>query len=407
MATPSASPSLLILNAGSSSLKFAVFQVSADTLDRVLSGSISRIGQANSTLSVKATATSPASTAAVTTNDHAGCAELIFAELQKNLPDAVITAIGHRVVHGGPEFTAPQRVTPQILSALKQLSPFDPEHLPAEIALITAMQKRFPKVAQIACFDTAFHHDLPPVAQLLPIPRRYFAAGVRRYGFHGLSYEYLLGELTRLGELSATKGRVIFAHLGNGASLAAVRDGHCIDTSMGFTPAAGLVMGTRTGDLDPGLVAYLAKTEKMTAQQFNHLINHESGLRGVSETSSDMRELLAAEPADPRAAEAIALFCYQVKKWIGAYAAALGGLDALVFSGGIGEHCPAIRDRICDGLGFLGIEIDDAHNQKNAAVISLPAGRVVVRVIATDEELTIARHVRAVITPEASSIAPL
>jgi acetate kinase len=243
------------------------------------------------------------------------------------------------------------------------------------------------------CFDTAFHRTMPRVASLLPIPRRYEAAGVRRYGFHGLSYEFLMEELARLSDPAATKGRVILAHLGNGASLAAVRDGKSIDTSMGFTPTAGLVMSSRSGDLDPGLISYLARTEQMSATQFQEMVNHASGLLGVSEISSDLRDLLARESDDVRAAEAVALFCYQAKKWIGSFAAALGGLDTLVFAGGIGEHAPLIRGRICDELGFLGIELDEGRNMKNAPLISTNGGRVAVRVIPTDEELMIAKSV--------------
>jgi acetate kinase len=245
----------------------------------------------------------------------------------------------------------------------------------------------------VACFDTAFHHALPRVAQLLPIPRRYEALGVRRYGFHGLSYAFLMEELARQAGAEAAQGRVILAHLGNGASLAAVREGKPVDTSMGFTPAAGVPMSTRSGDLDPGLVWYLARTEEMDAQQFNDMVNSRSGLLGISETSSDMRDLLQREAQDVRAAEAVALFCYQVRKWTGAFAAALGGLDTLVFSGGIGENAPIVRARICAGLEFLGIELDEKRNAANEGVISAAAGRVAVRVIRTDEELTIARSV--------------
>jgi acetate kinase len=248
----------------------------------------------------------------------------------------------------------------------------------------------------VACFDTAFHRTMPRVASLLPIPRRYAAKGVERYGFHGLSYAYLMEELGRLDPAAAT-GRVILAHLGNGASLAAVLHGKSIDTSMGFTPTSGLVMSTRTGDLDPGLVYYLAHTERMTAAQFQQMVNHESGLLGVSGTSSDLRDLLAQEGGDVRAAEAVALFCYQAKKWIGSFAAALGGLDTLVFAGGIGENAPLIRARICDGLSFLGIELNQKRNAKNAALISPDAGRVKVRVMRTDEELMIARSVTRVL----------
>jgi acetate kinase len=245
----------------------------------------------------------------------------------------------------------------------------------------------------VACFDTAFHQTMPRVARLLPIPRRFDAKGVQRYGFHGLSYAYLMEELARLGDPAAKIGRVILAHLGNGASLAAVRDGKSIDTSMGFTPTAGLVMSTRSGDLDPGLAPYLARTEQMTTKQFYEMVNHESGLLGVSETSSDMRDLLDHETQDVRAAEAVALFCYQAKKWIGSFAAALGGLDTLVFAGGIGENAPPVRARICEGLNFLGIELNESRNADTAGVISTDASRVTVRVIRTDEELMIARSV--------------
>jgi acetate kinase len=244
---------------------------------------------------------------------------------------------------------------------------------------------------QVVCFDTAFHRSMPRVASQLPIPRRYAAKGVQRYGFHGLSYTFLMGELARLGDPAAARGRVILAHLGSGASLAAVRDGRCIDTSMGFTPTAGLVMGTRSGDLDPGLVSYLALTDAMSAAQFQTMVNHESGLLGISETSADVRDLLEREPSDPRAAEALALFCYQAKKWIGSFAAALGGVDTLVFAGGIGENAAPVRKRICDGLGFLGIEIDADANGRHAQRISTGTGSpVTVRVIRTDEESVIA-----------------
>jgi acetate kinase len=289
--------------------------------------------------------------------------------------------------------TEPEIVTPELLAELHRLSPYDPDHLPREIELIEAFRQRHPQLPQVACFDTAFHQTMPRVAKLLPIPRRFDARGIQRYGFHGLSYAYLMEELARLGDPAAKTGRVILAHLGNGASLAAVRDGKSIDTSMGFTPTAGLMMSTRSGDLDPGLAPYLARTEQMTTQQFYEMVNHKSGLLGVSETSSDMRDLLDHEKADVRAAEAVALFCYQAKKWIGAYAAALGGLDTLVFAGGIGENAAAVRARICENLSFLGIELDESRNAGSAAVISAAPSRVTVRVIRTDEELMIARSV--------------
>jgi acetate kinase len=265
--------------------------------------------------------------------------------------------------------------------------------LPGEIELIETFRQRHPKLSQVACFDTAFHQTMPRVAKLLPIPRRFDAKGIQRYGFHGLSYAYLMEELARLGDPAAKTGSVILAHLGNGASMAAVRDGKSMDTSMCFTPTAGLVMSTRSGDLDPGLAPYLARTEQMTTSQFYKMVNHESGLLGVSETSSDMRDLLNHEKKDVRAAEAVALFCYQAKKWIGAYAAALGGLDTLVFAGGIGENAPLVRTRICEGLSFLGIELNESRNKETAGIISTDASQVTVRVIRTDEELMIARSV--------------
>jgi acetate kinase len=244
----------------------------------------------------------------------------------------------------------------------------------------------------VLCFDTAFHHDMPRVAQILAIPRRYEAKGVRRLGFHGVSYSFLMRELIRLAGKEALASRVILAHLGSGASLAAVRNGKSIDTSMGFTPSAGLVMGTRCGDLDPGFNFYLARTEGADASQFQHMVDYESGLLGISEISSDMQDLLALESNDIRAKEAIEVFCYQTKKWIGSYSAALGGLDTLVFAGGIGENLPVIRSRICKGLEFLGVDIDEVLNKNNEGVISKKTGRVTVRVIRTDEEFMIAEQ---------------
>jgi len=325
--------------------------------------------------------------------DYTLAVEVLMDWIEERGDHEVLAAVGHRVVHGGSKYSEPQVITAEMIAELHRLSPFDPEHLPEEILLAEAFHHRFPGLAQVACFDTAFHHDLPRVAQLLAIPRRYEAQGIRRYGFHGLSYEFLMGELARLGDPAATKGRVILAHLGNGASLAAVRDGKSIDTSMGFTPTAGVPMSTRSGDLDPGLVWYLARSEKMSAKQFNEMVNFQSGLLGIAETSSDMRDLLECEAHDVRAAEAVALFCYQIKQRIGAYAAALGGLDTLVFAGGIGENAPVIRARVCEGLQFLGIEIEEKLNAANAGVISTAFSRVAVRVIHTDEEQMIARTV--------------
>ncbi|MEO5365870.1 MAG: acetate/propionate family kinase [Magnetococcus sp. WYHC-3] len=385
-------PSILTINGGSSSIKFALFEA-GDSLRRVLEGAIERIGLPQATLRVKGVNQADNLSRSVTAPDHTVAVGILMDWLEECVGREALAAVGHRVVHGGPKYSQPQRITAEMVEELHRLSPFDPEHLPQEILLTEAFHRRFPTLPQVACFDTAFHHDLPRVAKLLPIPRRYEALGVRRYGFHGLSYAFIMGELARLAGEKADKGRIILAHLGNGASLAAVRDGKPVDTSMGFTPAAGIPMSTRSGDLDPGLAWYLACTEKMSAKQFNEMVHSQSGLLGVSETSSDMRDLLEREKKDVRAAEAVALFCYQVKKWIGAFAAALGGLDTLVFAGGIGENVPLIRTRICAELCFLGIDLDDKCNAANESVISKPAGVVTVRVIRTDEALMIARTV--------------
>lgn len=386
-----AKQSVLTINGGSSSIKFALFETGA-LLRRILTGEMVRIGSPDASLRVQGLNPSDNFSSSVIATDHTVAVAVLMDWIEDHIGRDALIAVGHRVVHGGPKYSAPQIITAEMVEALYQLSPFDPAHLPEEILLTEAMHQRFPDLTQIACFDTAFHHDLPHVAQLLPIPRRYEAKGVRRYGFHGLSYAYLMDELVRLAGAEAS-GRIILAHLGNGASLAAVRAGKPVDTSMSFTPAAGVPMSTRSGDLDPGLFWYLARTENMNAKQLNEMVNFESGLLGISETSSDMRNLLEHEKHDVRAAEAIAVFCYQIKKCIGAYVAALGGLDTLVFSGGIGENAAVIRARICEGLTFLGIDIDEKQNADNAGVISATNSRVVVRVMHTDEEYMIARTV--------------
>jgi acetate kinase len=383
--------SILTINGGSSSIKFALYAV-VKPLKRELCGTIDRIGLSRTNLTFHDDDGKPQASRELIAADHKSAANSLLDWLETQPDFASVKAVGHRVVHG-MKHTEPEIVTPELLAELHRISPYDPDHLPREIELIEAFRQRHPKLPQLACFDTAFHQTMPRVAKLLPIPRRFDAKGIQRYGFHGLSYSYLMEELARLGDPAAAKGRVILAHLGNGASLAAVLDGKSIDTSMGFTPTAGLVMSTRSGDLDPGLAPYLARTEKMTTQQFYEMVNHKSGLLGVSETSSDMRDLCAIEATDVRAAEAVALFCYQAKKWIGSFAAALGGLDTLVFTGGIGENAALVRTRICEGLGFLGIEIHKSRNAQNAAVISSDTSRVTVRVIRTDEELMIARSV--------------
>ena len=386
-----ANPHILTINGGSSSIKFALYQI-GEPLKRGLYGKVDRIGLSGTNLTFHDPTTKQPESRKLAAADHKSAANVLIDWLEKQNDFESVRAVGHRVVHG-MKHIQPEMVSQELLDELHRLRPYDPDHLPREIELIEAFRQRHPKLPQLACFDTAFHQTMPRVAKLLPIPRRFDAKGIQRYGFHGLSYAYLMEELARLGDPAATKGRVILAHLGNGASLAAVRDGKSIDTSMGFTPTAGLVMSTRSGDLDPGLAPYLARTEQMTTSQFYKMVNHESGLLGVSETSSDMRDLLAQEASEMRAAEAVTLFCYQAKKWIGSFAAALSGLDTLVFSAGIGENCPSIRARICERLDFLGVELNETRNAENAGVISADNARVTVRVIRTDEELMIARSV--------------
>jgi acetate kinase len=355
----------------------------------VFSGRVERVGLGQSRLIVSDANGNRREDREVEAPDQAAAAGLVIELLERNPGLVAIAAVGHRVVHGGDRFVEPALVTPEMLDRLRQISPLDPEHLPGEIALIEAIDRAVPGVPQVACFDTAFHRTLPRPAQIVPIPRRYWKLGIRRYGFHGLSYTYLMEELTRA---SAARGRVVLAHLGAGASLAAVREGRCLETTMGFTPTSGLVMGTRCGDLDPSLLAYLAHAEGMTPEQFHRMVNEESGLLGVSETSADLRDLLARQQADVRAAEAVELFCYRVKTGIGALSAVLGGLDSLVFSGGIGENSPEVRRRACDGLEYLGITLDEARNAAGAPLISTDTSPTQVRVIRTDEEVVIARE---------------
>ncbi|CAN5215927.1 acetate/propionate family kinase [soil metagenome] len=294
-------------------------------------------------------------------------------------------AVGHRLVHGGPAHSRPVRIDDTVLASLHEAIPFAPLHLPVELAAITAVKQRFGDVPQVACFDTAFHQRMPEVARRFALPEPLFAAGVRRYGFHGLSYEYI-------ASVVPSRPRAVYAHLGNGASMVAVRDGISIDTTMGFTPTGGLVMGTRSGDLDPGVLLYLL------GRGYDHrslakLVDHEAGLLALSGTTSDMRALLAARATDPRAALAVDVFCYHAKKALGGFVAVLGGIETLVFTGGIGESAAEVRREICAGLAGFGITLDPIRNAANAPVVSL--GSCEVRVIMTDEAAVIARHTRA------------
>jgi acetate kinase len=387
---------VVAVNSGSSSIKFALFEL--DALPNELArGEIERIGSAQASFSVRTGTPEASHPQAVDAPNHAAAAHHIIAWLERAAHGRTLAAIGHRIVHGGFRYYEPMVLTDTVLAHLGELAPYLPSHLPSELAVTRAFQEAFPELPQIACFDTGFHRDLPVISRHLPLPREYARAGLRRCGFHGLSYQFLVEELERTAGTEAANGRLILAHLGSGASLAAVYRGRPIDTTMGFTPTGGLVMGTRTGDLDPGTLLYLARTRGLSFEALEELTSHRSGLLGVSETSSDIRALLAAERTDPRAAEAVALFCYQAKKGIGAFAAALGGLDGLVFSGGIGTYAPAIRARICDGLEHLALKVDPARNESNAAVISPQSEAVAVRVIETDEELIIAQAIRGLL----------
>ena len=396
MPMPPSGQMILAINAGSSNIKFALFH-SAAVPELVLEGCVEGIGTGSGCFSVTG------ATAADSFARHFGIPERFTAAhvlmdwLGERLDPASLGAIGHRIVHGGPCYWEPQPLTVALRQELHKLESFDPEHLPLELLMVDALQQKFPNVPQVACFDTAFHHAMPRVARIVPIPRRYEALGVRRYGFHGLSCAFLMGELARLAGAPAAQGRVVLAHLGGGASITAVRDGNSVDTSMGLTPAGGLPMGGRSGDVDPGLAAYLARTEHLSAAKLNHMLNHDSGLLGISETSGDMQVLLASQAGDARAAEAVALFCYQARKTVCAMAGALEGIDTLVFAGGIGEHAAEVRARICDGLGFIGVQLDPARNAGHAPVISSDSSAVSVRVIHTDEQSMIARHVRALL----------
>jgi acetate kinase len=379
---------ILSLNGGSSSLKFAVYRLSGTAEERIFSGAVEAIGQPSG----KAWLRGGDKTLQEETGkfpDHTAAMKKMFAGLREQGVEK-LAAAGHRIVHGGPKFTAPQLIDAQLKQALKELIPFAPLHLPSQIAMIEAVEAHFPDLPQVACFDTAFHSRMPEVAQRFALPQRFWEQGIRRYGFHGLSYEYVIGKLG--GKLGR---RAIIAHLGNGASMVALKDGLPMDTSMGMTPTGGFMMGTRSGDLDPGVLIHLLKTG-YSAEQLEELVDHEAGLLGVSGHTSDMKALLQKSQTDSAAHMAVKMFAYQVRKFIGAYAAVLNGLDTLVFTGGIGERAADVRGKICSGLGYLGVALETQANAQNAEVISLPNSQCAVRVVQTDEDLMIVRHTRAV-----------
>jgi acetate kinase len=380
---------ILCLNAGSSSLKFAVYGRTPNPEGEtapLAAGAVERIGLSQSRLRVSTEGAGGTETEGEY-KDHSSAVQAVLDLLERRgLP--ALDAVGHRLVHGGPTHTTPERLDARLMESLRELAPLAPLHLPGELSVIEAVSAHFPALPQVVCFDTAFHHRIPEEARRLPLPRALWDAGIRRYGFHGLSYEYIVW---RLGP--AARSRTIIAHLGNGASMAAVRDGLPVDTTMGLTPAGGFMMGTRSGDLDPGVLLYLLREKGYDRERLDRLVNDESGLLGVSGLSPDMQTLLERRGREPAAAQAVAMFCYQLRKHIGALAATLGGLDTLVFTGGIGERAAPVRWEACQGLDHLGLRLDAERNAAHADIVSRPDSRCVVRVIPTREDLMIARHV--------------
>jgi acetate kinase len=382
---------ILTINSGSSSLKVAMYHMGqAETL--VLSGSIERIGLRASLFHIQDAGGETLIQDHLDLPDHDAALNMLFEWLQGHAPGQDLDAVGHRVVHGGAQYNQPHLITPELVATLRELVPLAPDHLPHELKAIEAVSRSYPALKQVACFDTAFHRHMPHIAQIYALPRHFWHEGVLRYGFHGLSYEYIMQELMREAGPEVASGRVVIAHLGNGASMAAVLGGKSVDTTMGLTPTGGLVMSTRSGDLDPGVILYLLEEKRMRPSTLNDLLNQHAGLLGVSGTTSDMEDLLSQEAKNPHAAVAVDLFCYQAKKYLGALAAVLGGLDTLIFTGGIGENAAPVRWRICQDTEFLGIRLDASRNDANAPIISRSDSPASVRVMRTDEELMIARH---------------
>lgn len=380
---------VLAVNAGSSSLKAALYR-DAGAGDIELSAAVERIGEPDAALRLVGSDGETLLERSGGLGTH-GAAMIVLLDWLAERPELAPEAVGHRVVHGGRRYSEPVVVAPEVLAHLDELTSLDPDHLPRAVDVIGRTAERLPGLPQVACFDTAFHRTMPRRARITSLPREMAHEGIVRYGFHGLSYEYIVGELRHLyPDLAA--GRVVIAHLGSGASMAAVRDGRSLDTTMGFTPTGGLVMGTRSGDLDPGTIVQLLRMHGLDADQLNDVLNRRAGLLGVSGRSSDMRELLAAADSDGDAAAAVELFCYQAAKFLAAMAVALGGADAIVFTGGIGERAAVIRRRICDGVAFMGARLDADLNAATGTVISEAGSPIAVLVIPTDEALVVARH---------------
>ncbi|MEJ2697454.1 MAG: acetate/propionate family kinase [Candidatus Sulfobium sp.] len=387
---------ILTVNSGSSSLKLALYSMGASE-EMLLLGRMERIGLRDGSFRMSDGSGNILVDERSDFPDHDSALKMFFDWLGAREEGKGLDAVGHRIVHGGADYVEPHRVGPDLMSSLRDLVPLAPDHLPHEIKAIDAVGRFSPHLKQVACFDTAFHRTMPGMAQLYPLPRRILNRGVIRYGFHGLSYEYIMGELRQAAGEEAAHSRTIIAHLGNGASMAAVKGGTGLDTTMGFTPAGGLMMSSRSGDLDPGVILYLLKELGYDSSTLNDLINKQAGLSGLSGSSSDMKDLLERENDDHDAAEAVGLFCYQARKFLGALSAVLGGLDTLVFTAGIGENSPQVRWRICENMGYLGIDLDEERNDSHATVISKDDAPVTVRVMKTNEGLMIARHTRDVI----------
>lgn len=387
---------ILTINSGSSSVKLGLYEIE-DAENLVLSGSLTRIGLKGGAFQIRDSNGNSLVEKHVDLHDHEIAFKMLFEWLEQYEPKKSIDAVCHRIVHGGPKYSSPQQINPPFVSELKELIHLAPDHLPHEIKAIQASNNFYPGLTQVACFDTAFHQPMPRLAKIIALPRHYQQSGMLRYGFHGLSYEYIMQELRKEAGEKVANGRVIIAHLGNGASMAAVHQGKSVDTTMGFTPAGGLVMSTRSGDLDPGVLIYLLEEKGVSPPALNEIVNHQAGILAISGISSDMRDLLDKESKETHAHEAVEFFCYQARKYLGALTAVLGGIDTLIFTAGIGENSPSVRQRICQNLSFLGIHIDAQRNVSNAAIISPDEAPVTIRVMKTDEDLMMARHTYALI----------
>jgi acetate kinase len=390
---------VLVLNVGSSSLKSAVFEIERGREELIFGAALTTRGGV-SIAAVRADATAPPREERVGAVGPEARVDWVLNRLDEEKVSNRVSAVGHRIVHGGARFRFPVWLEADTLVDLRALIDMAPDHLPIELAAIEAVTRRMPHVHQAACFDTAFHSDLPTRARLFGIPRNLADAGIVRYGFHGLSYEYVVQALRATG---AQPRRLAVAHLGSGSSLAAILDGRSIDTTMGLTPAGGVVMATRSGDIDPGVILHLMRTRRLGIDELNRIVNTDGGLAGISASTGDMQALLDRSGVDQRAEDAVDIFCYQVRKAVATCAAALGGLDCLVFTAGIGEHAAAVRARICEGMDWCGIALDGGRNAANDLIISQPGSAVTVRIVPTNEELMIARHVRALLDQDAAT----